>query len=103
MNSAAVLGAGYGAALLIAPRQVLTVVGADPSQSGAVLAARILGARHLAQATLADRIPRGAALIDGVHAASMLALAAAAPEHRRAALSSAAAAAVLAVLASRGK
>jgi hypothetical protein len=98
---AAVLGAVWGAALLIRPNQVLRAAGADPGLTGAVVAARVLGVRHLAQAAaLAARpadVARPAIATDGLHAASMLGLALLAPRYRRAALASALVATALAV------
>jgi hypothetical protein len=88
-----VLGAGWGAALLIDPRRVLRATGADPELAGAVGAARVLGARHLLQAAVLAARPgptaRWAAAIDGLHVCSMLALAVVAPSYRRPALASA--------------
>ncbi len=97
----AVLGAGFGAALLLRPRAVITAIGADPDLPGLIPAARVLGARHLVQGvTLAiapTRVARVSALVDGVHAASMYGLAAVAPRYRRAALASAGVASALGV------
>jgi hypothetical protein len=84
----------YGAALLCAPGLALGLfTGQAPSQRARVVA-RILGARHLAQAALTLWRPHRAVLaagagIDGCHAASMLALAAASPGTRRAGLTDA--------------
>ena len=83
----------YGLALVLAPRTVAGAVGERPDR--AVLAVmRLLGVRHLVQASLLarSREPRRVRLgagVDGAHGASMLALAAALPRHRTLALASA--------------
>jgi hypothetical protein len=83
--------AGYGAALLLAPGPVIRLAtGCRPTRrAGAV--ARLLGARHLAQAALTAAFPGPAAFtigaqVDAMHAASMLLLAAVSPSARRMAL-----------------
>ena len=101
----ALTGAAFGAALLWQPRRVLALTGADPDLPGAVVAARVLGTRHLLQAVAISAAPTQAARwsgrIDGLHAASMLALATISPEYRRAALASAGVASVLGAGAAR--
>ena len=88
----------YGAALLCAPGLALGLAtGQAPSQRARTVA-RILGARHLAQAVLTLWRPRPAVFlagagIDACHAASMLALAVADPGMRRAGIADAATAA----------
>jgi hypothetical protein len=88
----------YGATLLCVPGLALGLcTGQAPSQRARVVA-RILGARHLAQAVLTLWRPRPAVLlagagIDACHAASMLALAVADPRLRRAGIADGAAAA----------
>ena len=88
----------YGAALLCAPGLALGLsTGEAPSQRARTVA-RILGARHLAQAVLTLWRPRPAVLlagagIDACHAASMVALAVADPRMRRAGIADAATAA----------
>ncbi|HEY2308589.1 MAG TPA: hypothetical protein VGI05_22190 [Streptosporangiaceae bacterium] len=88
----------YGAALLCAPGVALGLAtGQAPSQRARAVA-RILGARHLAQAVLTLWRPRPAVLltgagIDACHSASMLALAVADPRMRRAGIADAATAA----------
>ena len=88
----------YGAALLCAPGLALGLAtGQAPSQR-ARMVARILGARHLAQAVLTLWRPRPAVFlagagIDACHAASMLALAVADPGMRRPGIADAATAA----------
>jgi hypothetical protein len=84
----------YGAMLLCAPGPVLGLSTGQPPSPRARAVARVLGARHLAQAVLTLWRPRPAVLaagagIDGCHAASMLALAAASPGARRAGLTDA--------------
>jgi hypothetical protein len=99
MKILSLLGAGFGAALLLRPRAVLSAVGADPDLPGLIPAARILGARHLVQgvilAVAPARVARWSASIDGLHAASMYGLAVVAPDYRRAALVSAGVASAL--------
>jgi hypothetical protein len=92
--------AGYGAALLAAPAQLLAAAaGVQPGAAGCRVA-RLLGARQLIQAGLSATgsrpVLRLGAATDGLHSASMLALAAASPRLRRAALTEAAIAAALA-------
>ncbi|OYN77478.1 hypothetical protein [Mycolicibacterium sphagni] len=71
----------WGAALLAAPATVLTRVHGVEVDSRAVVVARILGARHLAQATLSGLRPSPEVLaagtwVDGVHAVTAFGLAA---------------------------
>lgn len=87
----------YGTALLSAPGLALGLCTGEASSPRARAVVRVLGARHLAQAVLTLWQPRrrvlaAGAVIDGCHAASMLALAAADPSLRRAGLADAAAA-----------
>jgi hypothetical protein len=82
---------GYGVLLLLVPTAALPAVPGD--RVGAVVA-RSLGARHLGQGigtALAQRwiTPRRNALIDGVHAISMVGWAALDRRRRRQALASA--------------
>ena len=96
-----VIRACYGAALLCVPGPALHLVTGRLPSPRACTVARVLGARHLAQAVLTLWRPRPAVLragacIDACHAASMLALAAAEPPMRRAGLADAAAATVFA-------
>jgi hypothetical protein len=84
----------YGAMLLCAPGPALGLSTGQPPSPRARAVARILGARHLAQAVLTLWRPQPAVLaagagIDGCHAASMLALAAVSPDARRAGLTDA--------------
>lgn len=86
--------AGYGAALLFAPRPVIAMAtGRQPSRR-TVQVARLLGARHVAQVALTAAFPYPAtaalgAQVDVVHATSMVALAAISRQVRRTALSDA--------------
>jgi hypothetical protein len=83
--------AGYGAALLLATGPTIRLAtGRHPDRrTGQV--ARLLGARHLAQAALTAALPYPGtftlgAQVDAVHAASMLLLAAVSRPARRTAL-----------------
>jgi hypothetical protein len=85
-----------GAILLLRPGEVARVVGAHADRPIDDVV-RLLGGRYLAQggAVLAHpsrTVLRAAAVVDGLHAASMIALAASPYGHRRPALVSAAAA-----------
>jgi hypothetical protein len=95
--------AGYGAALLCAPGPMIGVVTGQPPSRRARRVARVLGARHLAQAaiTVLNPGPEVVALgvvVDLLHAASMFAFAAVVPDLRRAEFADALAATSLAVL-----
>jgi hypothetical protein len=92
--------AGWGAALLGWPDQVLALAGVrgDPR---ARTAARVLGARHVAQATLSALRPSGRVLllgvaVDGLHLCTDLAVGVVDRHRRRLALADAAVGAVLA-------
>ncbi|HET6698268.1 MAG TPA: hypothetical protein VFG88_04210 [Nocardioidaceae bacterium] len=98
-----------GAVELLAARRVARLAGAGDHRAGVATTARVLGARHVAQALATERLTRtgrltsaqahgvGAA-VDGLHALSMLGLAAVASGVRRPALCSAAVAGTLAAL-----
>jgi hypothetical protein len=97
--SVQVVRALWGGALLLAPRPLLARLGLPSSRVLDVT--RILGARHLAEVLILSRHPRRVpprwpVLLDGLHAASMLAVAALSPQLRRDAMVSASAAALLA-------
>jgi hypothetical protein len=69
----------WGVALVSAPRPVIRWVNASASDPPEVVAARVLGARHVVQAALIFARPSRARIlvgsaISGVHAASMLLL-----------------------------
>ena len=86
-----ILRAGWGLALVLAPRWVLTHVHRVRIDRPAVVVARILGTRHLAQAalTVRDPGPRVLALgagVDALHALSGLGLAAVDPSRASAGL-----------------
>ena len=73
--------AGWGLALLAAPRQVMEKVHGLEVDTKSVVIARILGARHLTQASLSGFRPSPEVLamgvwVDGVHALTALGLAA---------------------------
>ena len=92
----AVARAGYGLGLLCAPGLAAGLAGSLPSDTRFRGVARVLGARHCAQALVTVCRPSPDALllgagIDILHAASMLALAAS-RRRRRAGLTDAAAA-----------
>src|SRR5690349_8582561 len=92
------LRAGIGGACIVFPRRVASAAASRPATTLACVFTRILGVRQLAQATLTVTTPelmtplRGA-VIDGLHAATMVQLAAVSRRHRRAALVSTAMAA----------
>jgi hypothetical protein len=72
--------AGYGLALLCVPGRLITAATGRPASTRARAVTRVLGVRHLAQSAVCAAIPvRGlfaaGAIADGLHAASMLALA----------------------------
>jgi hypothetical protein len=104
----------YGLMLLLAPGSLVSLAAGAPPSNSACRVARILGARHVAQALISGwaettawaagstlsgrRVISAGAAVDGIHAASMLILAWANPQLRRAELGDAAVAAVLAGL-----
>ncbi len=93
--------AGWGAALLLAPRQVLEQVHHVQVDTKSLLVARILGARHLSQAALSGIGPSPEVLAMGVwvdcaHATTALALAAVDRTRARGGLTDASVAAALA-------
>lgn len=92
----AAVRAAYGTVLLAIPGPVLEAFGAPPDQR-AENVARLLGARHVAQAvvTRPGRFARLGAAADALHAASMFGFAAVDEVHRKAALVDGAIASVL--------
>jgi hypothetical protein len=93
--------AGYGAALLCMPGLLITAVTGYPASRQARVAARVLGARHLAQAAICGAMPvRGlieaGTTADCLHAASMLVLAGSDRQQRAALVADAQFAAVFA-------
>jgi hypothetical protein len=80
--------AAFGAELVMAPGPLLRLLGGEPADGRAVLVARILGARQLAEAALlwrfgGRRTMRLGALVDLIHAGTAAAAAAADARHRR--------------------
>lgn len=101
----AVVRGAYGAGLLLAPPPVLARLARTPLDGLALVAARTLGARELAQAAAIDARPTRARLalgvaVDCAHAASMVAVArwARRADHRSLAAGNARSAAALAAL-----
>jgi hypothetical protein len=81
----------YGVVLLSVPGPLITGVIGGPVSARIRAVARVLGARQLAQGTISCLAPtsgliRAGAAADGIHAASMLALAGTEPGLRRALL-----------------
>jgi hypothetical protein len=86
--------AGYGVALLLKPGPTIRLATGRPPSRRACRVAWLLGARHLAQATLTALAPRPAvfaagAAADALHDASMVMLAVADRAARRTALTDA--------------
>jgi hypothetical protein len=95
--------AAYGVALLCAPKAMITRLTGGPVTPRTCAVVRVLGVRQLAQAAVCGLVPaRGlieaGSAVDGLHAASMLALAGTTPSLRRAAATDGAIAATLAGL-----
>jgi hypothetical protein len=91
MRAIRLLRAAYGAALLAVPGRIVRAYGGEPSDGPTMVAARVLGARHLLQAALTGDDPGpvrrvGGAVVDALHAASMFALAKVDAGRRRPAL-----------------
>lgn len=85
---------GYGMALVLAPGPAIRLATGHLPSRRTCRVARVLGARHLIQATLTALAPGPGVLavggqVDAVHTASMLLLAAASRAGRRAALTDA--------------
>jgi hypothetical protein len=86
-----VVRALWGAALVVGPRLVLSRLPGVDADRKALVVARILGARHLIQATLSGVRPSPEVVaagtwVDSVHALTAFGLAAADPRRARAAL-----------------
>jgi hypothetical protein len=95
--------AAWGAALLTAPRPVMSQVHHLQTDTKSLVTARILGGRHLAQAALSGIQPTPEVLamgvwVDSVHALSAVGLALADGSRARAGLTDAAVAAAWAIL-----
>jgi hypothetical protein len=88
----AVARTGLAAAQLAAPTALVRVAGIDPGDRRALVAVRVLAGRELVQsAASGSRAARAAGVwIDGLHATSMVGLAAVSPRYRRPALLAAA-------------
>jgi hypothetical protein len=99
---AAVVRAGYGVLLLLAPGAVVRTVSGGTADRASAAVGRVLGSRHLAQTLTIERAgTRGwlliGTVIDAAHALSMVGLAALSRDHRRLAALDAALAAGLAI------
>ena len=86
-----IIRVGYGVLLLAMPGPLITGVTGNPVSTRVRAVARVLGARQLAQGAISCLAParwliRAGAAADGIHAASMLALAGTEPGLRRALL-----------------
>jgi hypothetical protein len=102
-----VAGAAWGVTLLaLAGRLDRLLDGARPSPSEVALT-RVLGVRQLGEAAVlwrfGPRVRTGVLATEGLHGASMLALAAVSPRHRRVALVSLVMATLLGVLTQRSR
>ncbi len=101
---ASVARAAYGATLLCAPGPIVRMLTGELTTPRVRTVARVLGARHLAQAAVCGVLPargmiQAGTAADGLHSASMLVLAGAEPRLRRALLADAAVAAAFAAAA----
>jgi threonine/homoserine/homoserine lactone efflux protein len=92
----------YGLALLAVPGPMLAAVSGEASNRRDRAVARVLGARHITQAVVSAVAGRPAltpgAVVDSLHAASMVGLAARRSTPQRAELADAAVASLLAIL-----
>jgi hypothetical protein len=92
----------YGLALLAAPGPILAVLGGDASRRRNRAVARVLGARHVTQAVVTvaagGQAMAPGAVVDSLHATSMVWLASRRGTPQRAELADAALASLLAVL-----
>jgi hypothetical protein len=79
---------GLGLLFLTRPNDGLRLLGYGPPSAAARRVAQVLGARHLAQATIESRAVQLGATVDGLHGATCL-LYALASRHRRAGLTAA--------------
>jgi hypothetical protein len=91
IRATAVLRAAWAGALIVVPERLLGAGAAAPVPAAAVAVARVLGVRHLLQASASALAPTGpvaglGAAIDTLHAASVVGLSALSPRWRRAAL-----------------
>jgi len=104
MRWVSVVRACYGVVLLGLPAPLITALAGSPPSARVQAVARVLGGRQLAQGTICGLAPareliEAGAAADGLHSASMLALATGQPGLRRALLADAAIAAALALAA----
>jgi hypothetical protein len=91
VRATALARAGWAGVLLVVPEVVLRAGGPGPVPAAAVTVARVLAARHLAQAAASALTPTGpvaglGAVVDTLHTGTCVALAAMSPRWRRAAL-----------------
>jgi len=103
-RGASVVRVGYGVALLCIPGPMISAVTGAPVSGRVRAVARVLGARQLVQAAVCGLAPgrglvQAGAAADGLHSASMLALAGTEPVLRRALLADGAIAAAFATVA----
>lgn len=95
--------AAVGACLVVVPQRVIGAVDSGGASGLTVGLTRVLGARHLAEAAIlwvhpTTRLVRGIAVVDLIHASSMVAAAAGAPRYRRLTSTSAVVASLLAAI-----
>jgi hypothetical protein len=86
LTQVAALRGAWGVLLLALPARVLGLVPGARATPGTCAVARVLGARHLVQASAAlagSQMARRAWWVDALHALSMLGLSAARPASRR--------------------
>ncbi|MGH3498110.1 MAG: hypothetical protein ACRDP1_11680 [Nocardioidaceae bacterium] len=98
----ALLGAAWGAALLLRGPDLMRLLGNQGPSSADIDVIHVLGARQIVEAValagLGARVRTPVVLVEAAHAASMAALAGASPTYRRPALVSGAVAGVLGLL-----
>jgi hypothetical protein len=93
VRTVAALRAGWGVVLVCAPAGILAFAG-HPEATTSTVVARVLGARHLAQAAVTFCVPTaavvaGGAVVDVLHSLTGTALASASSRWRRVALADA--------------
>jgi hypothetical protein len=104
IRAAIAVRATAGCGLIVFPEAVVSAIGPPEATDGTtILAARVLGVRHLVEASVlalrpSHRVLLTGAAVDAIHAASMVGIALLSPTHRRPALLSATTAAGLAAL-----
>ena len=97
---AAAVRAGWGCALLLAPERLLALGAGAPVPPAAVTVVRVLGARQVLQGAVTAWMPTPAvtglgAVVDALHGATCVGLAALSPRWRRVGLADAVIAAAL--------